>query len=189
MNRRMRGFTLVELLVVIGIIAVLISILLPVLSKAREQARMITCQSNIRQILLAMNMYANENGVLPIPPPAGSRTYTFYAVLDAGYGRYDFVNFGSLLPNVSSSPSVRQSVFTCPSDSLDRWGTPGNFSYNFSARLIQHGSTPHPTGVKPTQIVHGTYKILVLEEESPVRAGDEPVAISTATPPPISNAV
>ena len=63
------AFTLVELLVVIGIIAVLIAILLPALNQARRQAKQVQCQSNMKQVAMAMIMYINDNkGRLP---PAG----------------------------------------------------------------------------------------------------------------------
>jgi prepilin-type N-terminal cleavage/methylation domain-containing protein len=59
-RRHNSAFTLVELLVVIGIIALLISILLPALSKAREQANMVACQSNERQFYACWAMYATD---------------------------------------------------------------------------------------------------------------------------------
>jgi prepilin-type processing-associated H-X9-DG protein/prepilin-type N-terminal cleavage/methylation domain-containing protein len=105
------GFTLVELLVVIGIIAVLMSILLPVLGNARRSAKDMQCASNIKQLCTAMIMYANEHkGKFSVNIGAGTLAHWWY----------DADRIGRYLPKSkqNTTSSIYGGVFQCPADEL-----------------------------------------------------------------------
>ena len=134
------AFTLVELLVVIGIIALLISILLPSLSRAREAANQVTCQSQQKQIVMGMIMHASEHkGYMPLVGAIGPG-YAPANVDDARMEKYDYYGtggnyhlmsiMGALGPQLGQAVRVDtitnlesdmqkgflRKVFVCPSD-------------------------------------------------------------------------
>lgn len=142
-NFRRRGFTLVELLVVIGIIAVLIGILLPSLNRARAAAKGTQCLSNLRQMMTGLIMYADANhGYLP-PVNGGNQQYTIngsnWTVAVRWYG-------GAYGPTSPTMPNVTEGIFYGPASPVARyWGSAsvsGCPSFEESADLGRVGYGP-----------------------------------------------
>ena len=131
MSRR-KGFTLVELLVVIGIIAILIGVLLPALSRAREASNAVKCGSNARQLALAIRTFAEEHrGYMPAVSDdrwvkANDPSRRIWVYRNDGSGNPKVLDWASsLLPYLGvkgvewfNYAGEKSKIYTCPSD---RW--------------------------------------------------------------------
>ncbi|HZZ41724.1 MAG TPA: H-X9-DG-CTERM domain-containing protein [Tepidisphaeraceae bacterium] len=139
------GFTLVELLVVIGIIALLIAILLPALGKASEAAKRANCLSNLRQVDQAFLFYAMTNhDQVPLGYRTASKQYNSMVFSATAPPSGQYVLFGLLYgAKLFSSPAV----LFCPSESNPKF-------------MLDTSDNPWPdalTGAWPTQNVQAGY--------------------------------
>ena len=165
-NQNNKAFTLVELLVVIAIIALLLSILMPSLNKARENAKKVVCGSNCRQLYLATACYAQDNKS-KIPYHCGSdptgvyydpyNSYSIHHVslppgdLIQGLGRL-YVNYVTNL-KIYFCPGMKDNAFKFPKMPQ---GTPLNPDTNFQMNYNQWaGNAPTRMPGRSTYIYRG----------------------------------
>ena len=124
-RRKSRAFTLIELLVVISIVALLIGMLLPALKKAKENARITLCLSNLRQISNGLHIYANEyDGRFPVSHLGMNASLMFELAtphVNPGFQVDTFTGHGLLIPTkiiedvrIFYCPSQRARLFTYP---------------------------------------------------------------------------
>ena len=144
-----KGFTLVELLVVIGVIALLIAILLPALNRAREQAKQVKCASNLRQMGEAMTMYINDWTYYP----------GCYASDNSGGSQ-----FACWPPRLRLYLGGINEVFYCPSQELwSRWHAnqaggatlaDEGYGYKFGEQLLYTTAIPFSYGYNDWGCTH-----------------------------------
>jgi prepilin-type N-terminal cleavage/methylation domain-containing protein/prepilin-type processing-associated H-X9-DG protein len=184
--QKKKAFTLVELLVVIGIIAVLISVLLPALAKAREEGNRIKCLSNMRQIGMAFQSYLHENK-LHFPDPASANHYDNWICWNTN-NWHEQGDPTQPLRTLQDSAIAKylgdqfnESVFQCPSDEVQnrQVGAGGyRFSYSVNELVFQPRNSAFDAKIKIdpankqwqvilwTMIRRPTEKVIMVDESS-----------------------
>jgi prepilin-type N-terminal cleavage/methylation domain-containing protein/prepilin-type processing-associated H-X9-DG protein len=196
-----RGFTLVELLVVIAVIAILAALLLPALSAAKAKAQQIRCLNNLRQIGMGMLMYVHEN----------DDAFPGLASRHNGFRKEDWIYWrtnSALYPPVTQSPIVAQlantsaALFRCPRDRdenrpitdeegsgayiysygftgygvsvTESWGLDGNHNFGMASVITGDINNPKVSLFKLAWLRTPATKIMLAEEPSSTNATELP---------------
>ena len=181
-----RGFTLVELLVVVGVIFVLIALLLPAVNNARQKASTAVCASNLRQVYQATIQFVQDNkGRMPIPTwvqeteqttsPAYQRAACWVNVENGTPGGLINFEVGGLWPYFGSRSdlSARRAVMNCPGDRDERSLRGGqrairNFTYSYNSNIRHPDGLPGSGGaILLAAVVWPAERIMIYEELGP----------------------
>ena len=158
-DMRKRAFTLIELLVVIAVLAVLISIMLPALVNAREQAKAMQCLSNLRQLGLAAQLYTYDNDdrypIAYVMKVVGAQfisySWDFTVIKDWGAGSEE-IEPGLLWQSRPTDDKIHQCPgFILPNSS----GSEPYTGYNYNTSYVGHGSSERITmPIKSSQVTN-----------------------------------
>ena len=176
-SRPCRAFTLVELLVVIGIIALLISILLPALSRAREQGNAVKCMSNLRQIYMGTELYAVAFKGYTMPSTAGTgsaQNFNWWGiqVLGAALGVERYGNSGA---DQQDAVDRIAKMVDCPSNPRDK-----DPAISFSCDYTYNGNLGDFRAENPADAAYASYHPWAFFKKRVQVPGSVVVALDTA---------
>lgn len=179
-GRPMRaGFTLIELMIVVAIIAILISILLPALGAARDQAKAVKCLANLKRIGFAGIMYVNDNGVYPPMRLKEVRGQTYVNVYGRTKPRWQWFFDHGIGPVINPTPyggmpfgdsqttTLTNNYFSCPSLTGEFARDIRNGAYGYNHQYLgdsrtENGRFPN-FPVRESRITHAAATVLVAD--------------------------